>query len=57
MKASRNGFLDIVDRLLDCKEIDVNLQDSSVRGECGFVLQSQIRSMFLGVVFFFLICY
>ena len=28
MEASRNGHLDVVNRLLDCKQIDVNVQNS-----------------------------
>ena len=34
-QASWRGHLDVVNRLLDCKDIDVNLQDK-VSGNCCF---------------------
>ena len=49
--ASQNGHLDVVNRLLDCKHIDVNLQ-ANVSENVDFVT-SHLHFSFL---FFFLMC-
>ena len=53
IKASEYGHLDVVNRLLDCKEIDVNLQ-TKVSGIVDFVTSHLQNSLpiFFGCVFF-----
>ena len=53
LRALGEGHLDVVNRLLDCKEIEVNLQDN-VSGNVDFVpsrLPKFFALFFLDVVF------
>ena len=51
MRASANGHLDVVNRLLDCKEIEVNVQDKVSRNvDFATSRLSQILALFFGMV-------
>ena len=56
MLASSNGHLDVVNRLLDCKQIDVNVQDKVseiVQCVTSHLQNSLLCFFFLNVFFFF----
>ena len=57
MYASSRRHLDVVNRLLDCKEIDVNVQDK-VKWECfdfRHIPSPKLSSLFYFVCVFFLV--
>ena len=54
MHASSGNHFEMVNRLLDCKEIDVNVQNA-VSGK--MLIASHSRHQFSSPIFFFLICF